>query len=90
MNLPPCGLRSRGRARAIGSSGRGLPVMSGCRLAQRHGAPFFGDARVPSGAELPQFVKDALDAFLDPRSRGSFGAFATRLPSERGARCPAK
>ena len=35
------------------------------RLVQQHAATFFAQAEAKAGADLPQFVKDAFDAFLE-------------------------
>ena len=35
------------------------------RLVQQHAATFFAQAEAAAGAELPQFVKDEFDAFLE-------------------------
>ena len=35
------------------------------RLVQQHAATFFAQAEDAAGADLPQFVKDEFDAFLD-------------------------
>ena len=35
------------------------------RLVQQHAATFFAQAEDAAGADLPQFVKDELDAFLE-------------------------
>jgi hypothetical protein len=36
-----------------------------CRLVQQHAATFFAQAEDAAGADLPQFVKDEFDAFLE-------------------------
>ena len=36
-----------------------------CRLLQRHAASFFAGTEAVAGAELPHFVKDEFDAFLE-------------------------
>ena len=35
------------------------------RLVQQHAATFFAQAEAAAGADLPQFVKDEFDAFLE-------------------------
>ena len=35
------------------------------RLVQQHAATFFEQAETAAGADLPQFVKDEFDAFLE-------------------------
>ena len=35
------------------------------RLVQQHAATFFAQAEETTGADLPQFVKDEFDAFLE-------------------------
>jgi len=35
------------------------------RLVQQHAATFFAEAEAAAGADLPQFVKDEFDAFLE-------------------------
>ena len=35
------------------------------RLVQQHAATFFDQAEAAAGADLPQFVKDEFDAFLE-------------------------
>ena len=35
------------------------------RLVQQHAATFFAEAAVAAGADLPQFIKDEFDAFLE-------------------------
>jgi len=35
------------------------------RLVQQQAATFFAEAEAAAGADLPQFVKDEFDAFLD-------------------------
>ena len=35
------------------------------RLVQQHAATFFEQAEAAAGADLPQFVKDEFDAFLE-------------------------
>ena len=39
------------------------------RLVQQHAATFFVEAEVAAGADLPQFVKDEFDAFLEASIR---------------------
>ena len=40
------------------------------RLVQQHAATFFAQAEAAAGADLPQFVKDEFDAFLECGIRG--------------------
>ena len=45
------------------------------RLMQQHAATFFAETEAAAGADLPQFVKDEFDAFLE------CGILGPRLPA---------
>ena len=41
------------------------PATTLYRLVQQHAATFFAETEAAAGADLPQFVKDEFDAFLE-------------------------
>ena len=55
------------------------------RLAQQHAATFFEQAQAAAGADLPQFIKDEFDAFLECGRRASLTgcALLNSCPAEK-------